>query len=143
MTVTNKVANSVAAHQSPSDCLKWYYSIRSIIGVVWLQLVFKSHTILFYFIGYFRVKFGFSDTFHCFLFYFRFAEVSNHTFPNNNTNATPYHIYNLVCTGIEDSVEDCSFSWALRNCSDKSAINVSCSKCANLNADHIIFCFIF
>jgi hypothetical protein len=81
-----------------------------------------------------------SYPFHCFLFYFRFAEISKHKLPDNNTNATSYHINSLVCTGTEDSVEDCSFSWALRTCSDKSAIHVSCSKCVNLNVDHIIFC---
>ena len=128
MTVTNKVTNSVAAHQSPTDFLKWYYSIRLIIGVVWLKLAFKSHTLVLYHWLLSRQNWIFWS-FSLFLFYFRFAAISKQKLPDNNTNAAFYYMYNLQCNGTEDSVEDCSFIWALRTCSDKSAIHVSCSKC--------------
>jgi hypothetical protein len=64
--------------------------------------------------------------FSIFLFYCRFAEISK--LPDNNTNIALYHMYSLRCSGTENIIENCSYSWGLRTCTDKSTIHISCSK---------------
>ena len=47
--------------------------------------------------------------------------------------AGKYYMYNVQCTGREDSIDRCRQSWNIHSCSDKSILAVSCGEYKTIN----------